>query len=361
MVQLKVCPMGEMLKVLGERKIVCFGAGKHFITFWGNNPELREEIIAVIDNSPDLCGQQIQGYPICSIEELIRNERSKYIIMITSTLRWMEMIKQLDSISYFDDIDCYWDIWNTNKQKFEKLEILQGKQKIPKKIHYCWFGGQPIPKRLQKYMDSWKKYCPDYEIIRWDESNYDVAKCNYTEQAYNAEKWAFVSDYARLDVVHEHGGIYLDTDVELIRNLDELLSYDLYCGFESEQYVALGLGFGAVSGHPLLERFMRTYENTNFINDGEINYTTCPVYQSKDLEEEGFVMNGKYQEVNGIAIFPCDVFAPRGKYGFPGEIIERTYSIHHYEATWIGNQDEGKKKQLEIMDFYSERVRNHGR
>ena len=101
---------------------------------------------------------------------------------------------------------------------------------IPKKIHYCWFGGNPLPEDVKRYIESWKKYCPDYDLIRWDESNYDVHKNAYVELAYQNKKWAFLTDYARLDIIYEHGGIYLDADVELIHSLDDLLQNSCYMG-----------------------------------------------------------------------------------------------------------------------------------
>ena len=104
---------------------------------------------------------------------------------------------------------------------------------IPKKIHYCWVGGNSKPPLVKKCIQSWKKYCPDYEIIEWNESNYDISKNIYMKQAYEAKKWAFVTDYMRLDIIYEHGGIYLDTDVELIKNIDDLLSNEAFAGIES--------------------------------------------------------------------------------------------------------------------------------
>lgn len=104
---------------------------------------------------------------------------------------------------------------------------------IPKKIHYCWFGGNPLPDSAKSCIASWRKFCPDYEIIEWNESNYDVNKIRYTQQAYACRKWSFVSDYARLDIIYQHGGIYLDTDVELLRPLDSLREYEGFMGFEN--------------------------------------------------------------------------------------------------------------------------------
>ena len=104
---------------------------------------------------------------------------------------------------------------------------------IPKIIHYCWFGGAELPEKDRKCIESWKKFCPDYQIIEWNENNYDVTKNTYMYQAYQAKKWGFVPDYARLDIIYQHGGIYLDTDVELVKNLDSLLENDAFMGFVS--------------------------------------------------------------------------------------------------------------------------------
>lgn len=123
---------------------------------------------------------------------------------------------------------------------------------IPKKIHYCWFGRNPLPELAVRCIESWKKYCPDYEIIEWNEDNYDINKISYVKEAYQARKWAFVTDYVRLDVVNQYGGIYLDTDVELLKSLDPLLKYKSFFGMEEGKFIATGLGFGAEKGTKIL-------------------------------------------------------------------------------------------------------------
>ena len=124
---------------------------------------------------------------------------------------------------------------------------------IPKIIHYCWFGNKKIPFRLKKYIKTWKKFCPDYEIKLWTQNNYDITKNGFMSQAASAKKWAFVSDYARLDIVEQYGGIYLDTDVELVKSLDDLLKYKAFAGFECSEYVSFGLGFGAEAHNPIIK------------------------------------------------------------------------------------------------------------
>ena len=136
---------------------------------------------------------------------------------------------------------------------------------IPKIIHYCWFGGGPISAESQKCMESWKKYCPDYKIMAWNEQNFDISTNRYAQQAYEAKKYAFVSDYVRLAVLYEYGGIYLDTDVELVRPLDELLELPGFMGFQTNNEVATGLGFGARKGNSVVQALLRDYDALDFL------------------------------------------------------------------------------------------------
>lgn len=207
---------------------------------------------------------------------------------------------------------------------------------IPKKIHYCWFGPGQIPEKDRKCIDSWKKYCQDYEIILWNESNYDVTKNKYMEQAYKEHKWGFVPDYARLDIIYSNGGIYLDTDVEIIKPFDDLLVNAGFAGFESDEYIALGLGFGAEKGNPFIKKQMDQYNDLSFYNDdGSLNTTASPVLSAQIFEQNGFVMNGRHQEIDGFHIYPKEYFCPMDYQ--TGEVIvsNNTYSIHWYNASWF--------------------------
>ncbi|MFL2100988.1 glycosyltransferase family 32 protein [Desemzia sp. FAM 23989] len=208
---------------------------------------------------------------------------------------------------------------------------------IPKIIHYCWFGGNPLPESVVKCIESWKKYCPDYEIIEWNEKKYDVNKITYTKEAYRVQKYAFVSDYARLDIVYNHGGIYLDTDVELIKPLDEFLKYKCYVGCELPDRVATGLGFGAVKGNVFLKENMAIYEKRNFIINGKNDTTTCVDYTMTALEKMGYSYNEGIQSLDFVTIFPTEYFCPFDMQKQELFITENTHSIHHYEATWKSN------------------------
>ena len=206
---------------------------------------------------------------------------------------------------------------------------------IPKKIHYCWFGGNPLPPLAEKCMASWERYCPDYQIIRWDESNYDCSKHPYMRKAYARKKFAFVADYARMDIVYNHGGIYLDTDVELLKNLDDFLDNDFYIGFEKSEYINSGLGLGATQGHAVLKDFLDKYDSVVLTED--FSFTPCPMLESKILQDKYNLKNdtGDIQYLtDDITIYPQEFFCPLDEDN-NGSISKNTVSIHHFSATWV--------------------------
>lgn len=221
---------------------------------------------------------------------------------------------------------------------------------IPKKIHYCWFGGNPLPADFQRYMDTWVKFCPDYEIIRWDESNYDLEKNDYVKEAYRCRKWAFLTDYVRLDVVYQEGGIYLDTDVELVRSLDPLLECACFMGMEQVGTVATGLGFGAEAGHPFLMENKRVYEENSFIQpDGTFKPEICVKITTRLLENLGLVNENRIQDVGGVRIYPTEYFCPLVMGTNRLRITENTYSIHHYSASWYTGNALVKKIKYRLI------------
>lgn len=203
---------------------------------------------------------------------------------------------------------------------------------IPRKIHYCWFGNSPLPSDVKRCMKTWRKFCPDYEIMRWDESNFDVNSHPFMRQAYVCKKWAFVSDYARLKIIYENGGIYLDTDVELIKPLDDLMGYTAFFGCQAEPHnVATGLGFGAVKHAEIVQKMMDIYEEVNFdfVNPEKC---ACPPLNMIAFRNLGYEYSDKIQVIDGIAIFPARYFDPLNSREF--NLCDETISIHHYSATW---------------------------
>ncbi len=209
---------------------------------------------------------------------------------------------------------------------------------IPKVIHYCWFGKGEMPRLAKKCIKSWEKYCPDYKIICWSEENFDFNKNRYVKEAYESGKWAFVSDYVRLKAVYEMGGIYLDTDVEIIKPIDDLTKQG-FMGFDEKGIVATGLGFGAEKKNELIGEMLKDYDDIGFIlPDNSFDLTPCPDRNTKTLQRLGMNTEVKDQVFMGIQFLPRDYLCPMDYYTGKIDITENTYSIHHYNASWTSKK-----------------------
>ncbi|MGN8658056.1 glycosyltransferase family 32 protein [Catenibacterium mitsuokai] len=203
---------------------------------------------------------------------------------------------------------------------------------IPKKIHYCWFGRGELSTKAKKCIQSWKKYCPDYEIIEWNEDNFDINQNEYTKKVYTEKKFAFLSDYARLKIVYEQGGIYLDVDVEIIKSFDDLLINKAYFGFETKEYINTGVGFGAIKGSVAIKTLLDQYDQ---LLDGTKDVIGCPILNTEGLLKLGLVRNGQLQKLPGCIVYPAEYFNP---YDDPTGRLNKTkntYSIHWYAKSWL--------------------------
>lgn len=207
--------------------------------------------------------------------------------------------------------------------------------KIPKTIHYCWFGGNPLPELAQKCIASWKKYCPDYEIIEWNESNFDLNKYVYVREAYDAKKWAFVTDVVRLFALVNYGGIYMDTDVEVLRPLDDLLRYDAFSGFEALDRIPTGI-MACEKAHPMFCELLKDYDNLHFIKeDGSYDFTTNVTRITEHCLKYDLKLDNSMQTVNGFTLFPFDYFCPKNFDTKITKITKNTYTIHHFDSSWL--------------------------
>ena len=217
---------------------------------------------------------------------------------------------------------------------------------IPKIIHYCWLGRNPKPASVLKCIESWKKFCPDYEIIEWNEDNLDLSSNLYAAQAYDQKAWAFATDYFRLWIVYHHGGIYLDTDVQIIRPLDPLLKNRAFMGFENEEMLATGLGFGAEAGSEFLGELMKLYDSLAFVNtDGSLNRTPTPAYSPQVARLYGLTNDtGMPQTVLDMTCYPVEYFAPKDYFTGRLRVTKNTYTIHHYSATWFTEEEQARRK-----------------
>jgi mannosyltransferase OCH1-like enzyme len=218
---------------------------------------------------------------------------------------------------------------------------------IPKTIHYCWFGRAALPQTAIDCIESWKKQCPDYAIVEWNEDNFDITANRYAVEAYDARKWAFVSDYARLDLLFRCGGVYLDTDMELVKCLDPLLCDRGFIGFESSQFVSQGI-IATEKGHPTVKRLLDSYSTRSFrIGKNKYDYTPMPRSATAFFLTENLTQNNAFQRVADMTVYPSDFFNPcvRGR----GEITENTYAIHHYAASWYTPGMRVKSKIIDII------------
>lgn len=211
---------------------------------------------------------------------------------------------------------------------------------IPKTIHYCWFGGKPMLKSAEKYLRTWKRYFPDWEIQRWDENNFDVNIIPYTQAAYRACKYAFVSDYVRYKALYDHGGVYFDTDVEVIKSFDDIIASGPFLGIEKSSetenvYVNPGLCMCAEKNMKFYEKMLKVFErwepSGSEIGPLLVKETT------RMLVKEGWKRKDLIQKIDGITIYPNDFFNPMDDYTGKITVTHNTRSIHHYAKSWVNN------------------------
>lgn len=218
---------------------------------------------------------------------------------------------------------------------------------IPKKIHYCWFGGKPVDKLGERCIASWRKFFPDYEIIQWNESNFDINCCQYAQEAHNAGKWAFVSDYARFKILYDQGGIYFDTDVEVIKSLDDILDRGNFMGCErspadgkNDIAVAPGLGMAMIPGMSIAKELLEDYESSTFLKEnGAYDQMTIVHRTTKHLQTHGLKNSSEIQMIAELNIYPHDYFCPMDLDTGKINITQNTRAIHHYAASWVSKTD----------------------
>lgn len=237
---------------------------------------------------------------------------------------------------------------------------------IPKVIHYCWFGRKEMPRSAKKCINSWKKFLPDYEIKEWNEDNFDISLIPYTQQAYEAGKYAFVSDYARFYILYHHGGIYFDTDVEVIGDMENILGKGPFMGREmwveegtrepEKQFVAAGLGIAAEPRNCIYAEILEQYQQVSFrMDDGSYNMDTVVTYIGRVLVKHGLKGTNKICQVGNILIYPKDYFCPKDYQKGKIRITPNTVSIHHYGSTWMSRSD---RMKLSLQHIIGEKTYN---
>jgi len=229
---------------------------------------------------------------------------------------------------------------------------------IPKIIHYCWFGRSPKPDLIKSCIQSWKKYCPEYEIIEWNEDNFDVNICCYTQEAYEAKKWAFVSDFARLYVLYHYGGVYFDTDVEVLRPMDEFLTDSAFTGFESNDSPVTAV-MGSEKNLPLFAQLLNYYKASSFINeDGSYNMLTNTHIITDIFVNKGMKMNGRKQCVERMTVYPQIFFCPNNFTRIFDKPSRKSYTIHHFDQSWKSEKTGKKTLSQKVRRYFVGVLRN---
>lgn len=341
---IKRCDFEGFLALCRTHRTYGFGCGviaEQFSLLMREN-SCQDRILGYVDNNQALWGHSVcigeQVAPVLSPRELCTLGGADLLVVVACTDA-KGVYEQLNAYPELQDsCICFWQLMLSEElqtQPVPSLSRLYAQPRIPKTIHYCWFGGAPIPEHLQRFIASWKEKCPDYEIVRWDETNYDVTRNLYMKQAYECKRWGFVPDYARLDIIYRHGGVYLDTDIELLHSLDPLLYQDGFCGFDVYRFINLGIGFGAAPGNPVIHTLLQEYNTRTFCKpDGTQDLSTCILYQYRTFHRLGVSFDGKLAQIPGMTIYPASVLGSYDPFTEASSPKTSTLSLHHYDSSW---------------------------
>jgi hypothetical protein len=319
--------------------ILCYGTGlvAQSIEDIFQKARLDKNIYCFIDGNPEkygtcvkLFGRELDIKSICDLRSMdLRNK-----VLLLTLEAFSEVIENLGKFKELENLPCY--IFTELNRSCAKEAISKDNfcKTIPKIIHYCWFGNDEIPPEMEEFICSWSKHNSGYQIIRWDESNYDVCKNNYARQAYEAKKYAFASDFARMDILYEHGGIYLDTDVEVLKNFDCLLHNTAFIAY-NEWPMPNSAIIGSIAGLDIIRRMRDTRSEMNFLNpNGTCNLTINSVYEADVLTQKGFKKDFTHQVIDGLAVYPPCFFPQEGRLGLNADIDERTFAVHYALGSW---------------------------
>lgn len=355
--------LAEKIKTENKR-IVIYGAGMigqiavpYFIQTFG----LERYVECYVDMDRRKQGETVQigghTYKILSSDYLKAPAKSRLLLVTNS--KFFSIIRFLDDIRTLDLTECYIipliQILESENKETVTVSKLTGEQMIPRKIHYCWFGRKEMPDFLADCIKTWKKYCPDYEIICWNEDNYDVDRIPFAGEAYRQKKYGFVTDAARLDILYEYGGIYMDTDVSLLKNLDTLLYQPAFTGVEKWGNINTGGMAGAMPRHPMIKEMLEYRKQFHFVmEDGSLNMETNGMYETVPFIRYGMKISNELQYVNNVTVYPSCVFHPYDYMSCEKKIQKSTFSVHHFYGGWMDGSDfeersSTQKKYHEIL------------
>ena len=223
---------------------------------------------------------------------------------------------------------------------------------IPKIIHYCWFGRGKKSALIKKCIRSWKRFCPDWQIIEWNEDSFDIGSTEWTKQAYENKKYAFVSDYVRLKALQEMGGVYLDTDVQLFKPLDSFLKHEGFVGFENKTSVATCV-IAARAGHPVIESWLQWYQGRAYFQNGKANTEPNVVFVTENLKMRGLVIDNTRQSIDGMEVYPQTWFYPQNIEGEDRARSKNTVAVHYFDSSWRTAKG---RRDLKRAQFHSTKL-----
>lgn len=339
---------------IAPRKCYCFGCGLqgtriiNIMENWG----YHEKIAAFTDNNIKRIGTRISNgvlsYPIVSVDEFVSSVTAEDVIIICAAdvVGISEQLSQYDSLN---NVVCF----NLGELGLQQLivsdyeNVIRESEEpiIPKIIHYFW-GGNEMPDLMKHNIEHWHELCPDYEIKQWNEHNYDISKNRYMQQAYEAGKWGFVPDYARLDIIYQYGGIYLDTDVSMVKRPDELLYQKCFAIKDASFFLNAGAGFGAIAGMKIIRELRDYYDMIDFISgDGTINMQPAQYHTYQVMRNYGYQVDDQYQQIEGMNIYPM-IMAGTNAYTMQMRVTEHTFFLHYGTATWLDKKYGQDKRRL---------------
>ncbi len=352
--------------IKNDKKIILFGAGavcKTFIPYISNKYHLSKRIIYVIDNDPSKqdCFIDFNGNRVLVVNiEILRECKEDYCVLITngefySVMTQLDLIEECRSRCCF--IAAYMQLDRQYDKSINRIYRDYGETKIPKIIHYCWFSGKPIPESLMKCIRTWKEKCPDYEIIQWDESNFDLCKYKYTKEAAELQKWGYIPDIVRLEKLYEIGGFYFDTDVEILKNLDELRYQDAFCSRERVGHINFGGGSGSIPHNEIIKEILDFRKDIDFsLGNGKFNAEASGYFETAILMKYGLEVEDKNQKLKGINIYASEFFSPYNYINGEDIRSENTFSIHHFRGSWLAAGDQLRKETREKYESIKDRL-----
>ena len=347
------CSLQEVEKRFVNRKIVFFGCGSWLQAInYTDLMKLKKQFAYVIDNGVrekvDLGGIQLSVYsPQKIMEEL------NCVIILTSPIYMYDMYCQLEEMNLNDEIECFAFpfMQMISKQEIDKSllneVLICKKQMIPRIIHSFWFSGDKKPEAYQRCVDTWKERLDGYEIIEWNKDNYDWHKHPFVERAVELGAWAFASDYARLDVLNEYGGIYLDMDVEVFKSFDNLLGNDAILSFSNQILVDLAM-VGSKKNNIIIQQMLRLYDTVEIPNEKrEFARFFQPSFVRSVLVKNGIKMNGVLQKIRNATVFPSEFFMPQDHILFRSFVPNaNTYCVHYDNFGWSFSTDNKREKKI---------------